>query len=125
MPRCFLAAKLKYPYIKWKEGQQEEGGATGGNRTGKQNPPGLWRLADQTPLDRLTNKQERTEEEREEEEEEEEQGDEEEEEEEQGDEEEEKRTREEEEEEEEAWWQRNKGRREGWTNSMASSSPGP
>ena len=108
MPRCFLAAKLKYPYIKWKEGQQEEGGATGGNRTGEQNPPDLWRLSDQRPLDRLTNKQEKTEEERDEEEEEE-------------------RTREEEEEEEEeeAWWQRNKGRREGWTNSMASSSPGP
>ena len=110
MPRCFLAAKLKYPYIKWKEGQQEEGGATGGNRTGEQNPPDLWRLSDQRPLDRLTNKQEKTEEERDEEEEEEEE-----------------RTREEEEEEEEeeAWWQRNKGRREGWTNSMASSSPGP
>ena len=31
MPRCFLAAKLKYPYIKWKEGQEE--GETGGTRT--------------------------------------------------------------------------------------------
>ena len=24
MPRCFLAAKLKYPYVLWKEGKQDE-----------------------------------------------------------------------------------------------------
>jgi hypothetical protein len=41
MPRCFLAAKLKYPYIKWKEGQEEGGG---GNRTGDDGPVAEWRL---------------------------------------------------------------------------------
>jgi hypothetical protein len=40
MPRCFLAAKLKYPYIKWKEGQEEGGG----NRTGDDGPMAEWRL---------------------------------------------------------------------------------
>jgi hypothetical protein len=40
MPRCFLAAKLKYPYIKWKEGQEEGGG----NRTGDEGPVAEWRL---------------------------------------------------------------------------------
>jgi hypothetical protein len=40
MPRCFLAAKLKYPYIKWKEGQEEGGG----NRTGDEGPEAEWRL---------------------------------------------------------------------------------
>jgi hypothetical protein len=40
MPRCFLAAKLKYPYIKWKEGQEEGGG----NRTGAEGPVAEWRI---------------------------------------------------------------------------------
>ena len=48
MPRCFLAAKLKYPYIKWKEGQEE--GETGGNRTGDLDTVAGWRLGGGGPM---------------------------------------------------------------------------
>ncbi len=55
MPRCFLAAKLKYPYIKWKEGQEEGGG----NRTGDKGPVAEWRLGGPgCPLVMHTQKQE-------------------------------------------------------------------
>jgi len=40
MPRCFLAAKLKYPYIKWKEGQEDGGG----DRTNEDAPMAAWQL---------------------------------------------------------------------------------
>jgi hypothetical protein len=110
MPRCFLAAKLKYPYVKWKEGQEVEGSADA-PRGGDSVAPILWRLDVPASLDRIqehnvdvVGREEEVEDEEEEQRE--------------VDEPEEPRRQEEEEEEEEeerAWWNRGGVRREGWT----------
>ncbi len=122
MPRCFLAAKLKYPYIKWKEGQEEVTTASRTRTVDQQDTTtslAAWRLGG--PAGSLVVKRKEENEDPLGEQELEELEDEEE-----GQELEELEEQEEEEQElkvEEAWWRRGAVRSEGSTNSMIA--PGP
>jgi hypothetical protein len=124
MPRCFLAAKLKYPYVKWKEGQEE--GSADAPRGDSVAAPILWRLdvPAAAPLDRIqehhvdvVGREEEVEDEDDEE-----QIDVEEQEEHR---EKEEKEEQEEEEEERVWWNRGGVRREGWTKNSMMLAPGP